>query len=502
LKNLVDKYNDVMAYINSQFAYNADADKTGGALFGDGTLRSVKQDLASIISSTNLRLAGIENHLDGTNQLELRIDEAQLISSLQTNFRDVVGLFTGQGISSDSRVSYVAHSQNTQAGEYAIDITQAATRGEVTGSVDLSAGGIDDILTITQGDNIAQIAITSGMSMNDIVDEINTELDTAHTQVLVGDEQLYADSGQAGVITAGTTWDSLYSSLGVQLGFADNDIISFSGTTGDGTDVSGSYQISDMASDTVQGLLSAIETVYLNQVAASIDTSGRIVLQDANEGSSELTLSSISHPGEGEFFGMVDVTGGAGDGSQQGRYAMSVSASIDDNNYLVLRNDDYGSGSSFNIAQSTSQLGLADGTYTGLDVVGTIDGEPATGTGQVLEGNEGNTNTDGLSILYRGNEDNVDAGTITISFGMLEQLDRTLFNITDSIDGYVTFKQSSLKETISDIDEKVEQMEARLDKKMQRLINQYVAMELTLNQLQSQSDWLAGQTSALFSGWN
>ena len=39
--------------------------------------------------------------------------------------------------------------------------------------------------------------------------------------------------------------------------------------------------------------------------------------------------------------------------------------------------------------------------------------------------------------------------------------------------------------------EQIEQMEARLDKKMQRLINQYVAMELTLSQLQNQSDWLS-----------
>ena len=502
LQKLVDKYNDVMAYINSQFAYNADTEKTGGILFGDGTLRSVKDDLTFLISSATLSLVGIENHLDGANQLELRIDEAKLNSSLQTNFRDVVGLFTGQGTPSDSRVSYVAHSQNTQAGEYAIHIDQAATRGEVNGSVDLSAGGINDTLTITQGDNIAQIAITGSMSMNDIINEINTELDTARAQTLVGDEQLYADSGQAGVITADTTWNSLYDSLGTQLAFANNDIISFSGTTRDGTEVSGTYQINDITTHTVQGLLSAIQNAYSNQVSASIDTSGRIVLQDANEGSSQLALTSISHTGEGEFFGLIDITGSDGDGSQQGRYSMGLTASVDESNHLVIKSDAYGSSSSFSIAQSTSQLGLADGTYTGLDVIGTIDGEPATGSGQVLTGNNGNTNTDGLAIAYRGSDDNIDVGTIQVALGVADQFDRTLFNIADSIDGYVTYKQTSLQETISGIDEKVEQMEARLDKKMQRLINQFVAMETTLNQLQSQSDWLAGQTSALFSNWN
>jgi len=502
LQHLVDKYNDVMAYINSQFAYNADTEETSGILFGDGTLRSVKDDLTYLISSTTLGLVGIENHLDGANQLELRIDESRLNSSLQTNFREVVGLLTGQGTPSDSRVSYIAHSQNTQAGEYAIHIDQAATRAEASGSVDISAGGIDDALIISQGDDSAQIAITSGMSMNDIIDQINTELDTAHSQTLVGDEQLYADNGQASVITADTTWNNLYNSLGTQLTFANDDTISFSGTTYNGNEVSGTYQIDDITTDTVQSLLFAIENAYSNQVSANIDTSGRIVLQDNSEGNSQLEISFISHTTEGEFFGMVDITDGAGDGSQQGRYAMDLTASVDDSNHLVIRSDVYGSSSSFDIAQSTSQLGLADGTYTGLDVAGTIGGEPATGSGQLLKGNDGNTLTEGLSIRYFGNTDNIDAGTITVSFGVLEQLDRTLFNITDSIDGYVSFKQTSLKETVSGIDEKIEQMEARLDKKMQRLISQYVAMEMTLNQLQSQSEWLLGQTNALFSGWN
>jgi flagellar hook-associated protein 2 len=511
IQNFVEKYNDVMAYINSQFTFNTDDEEAGGILFGDGTLRSVKQDLISLVSNSvwglasdfsTLALVGIENHLTGANQLELKIDQNKLNNYLQTNFRDVTALFMGQGTATDSQVSYVAHTRDTRAGEYAIHITQAATRAETTGSVDLSGGGINDTLTITQGDNTAQIEITSDLSMNDIVNTINTELGTPYTQTIVGDEQLYTDGGQTSVIGSATTWDSIYNSLGSPLSFADGDIISFSGTTRNGTEVSGSYQITDITTGTVQGLLSAIESAYSNQVQASIDASGRIALQDINTGNSQTSLSSIDHAGEGEFFGLVDVSAGAGDGSQQGRHAIGVTASVDENNHLVLSGNTYGSNASFDIAQNTSQLGLVDGTYTGVDVAGTIAGEPATGSGQVLRGNEGNSNTEGLSILYRGTVDDVDAGTITVTIGMAEQLDRTLFNMTDSIDGYVTFKQSSLQDTISDIDEQVEQIEARLDKKMQRLINQFVAMELTLNQLQSQSDWLAGQTSALFNGWN
>ncbi len=508
---LVENYNDVMGYINSQFTYDTEAEEAGGILFGDGTLRSVKADLTSLVSQTiwgldndfsSLGLIGIENRLNDEQQLELRIDQAKLEGYLRTNFKDVVALFVGQGTPSNSLVSYAGHTRETQAGEYAIHIDQAATRAQATGSVDLASGGIDETLTITQGENSAQISITSSMSMNDIINEINTELDGTYTQAIAGDEQLYVDGGQSSVIRSDTTWDSIYNSLGGQLAFANDDVVSFSGTTRNGTEVSGTYQISDINTDTVQGLLSAIEDAFSSNVTASIDTSGRLILHDTLEGYSQLTLSALSHVGEGEFFGSIDITAGAGDGSQTGRYAMGIAASVDDNNHIELTNDAFGSASSFSISQVTSQLGLIDGDYSGLDVAGTIDGESATGSGQILTGNDGNTNTDGLSISYRGNADNIDVGTFKMTLGVSEQFDRALFNITDSIDGYVTFKQNSLQEKITSITEQIEQMEDRLDKKMQRLINQYVSMELTLSQLQNQSDWLTGQVSAIFNGWN
>lgn len=648
-ETLVDKYNDVMGYINSQFTYDTEAEEAGGILFGDGTLRSVKADLTAMVGQTiwgldsdfsSLGLIGIENRLNDEKQLELRIDQAKLEGYLQTNFKDVVALFVGQGTPSGSLISYIDHTRDTQAGEYAVHIDQAATKAEAVGTVDLSAGGADESLVITQGDSTARVTITSDMVLGDMVNEINTELDSIHTQALVGDEQLYADSGQSGTIRADTTWDSIYNNLGGRLGFADDDILSFSGTTRNGIEVSGTYQITDIATDTVQGLLSSIENAFSSKVTASIDTSGRIILHDTLEGYSQLTLSALSHTSEGEFFGSVDITEGAGDGSQTGRYAMDITAMDDGSGHLMLQSGAYGSSSAFDVSQDSSDnnythiissstqntteagggsvavsstttwddvyaanlvnndtitisglardgatpingtytisdvttdtldglltaienafaaqgttvdatlregqirvedttagsssisltltannegggsldlgtvdqttqrdldLGIVSGTHSGLDVAGTIDGEQATGSGQILTGNEGNTNTDGLSIQYRGSDSDIDVGTLMMTLGVGEQFDRTLFNITDSIDGYVSFKQNSLQEKITSIAEQIEQMEARLDKKMQRMINQYVSMELTLSQLQNQSDWLTGQVSAIFNGWN
>jgi len=52
IQDFVNKYNSAMTYINSQFSYDEDAEESGGVLFGDGTLRSVKSDLTSLLTDT------------------------------------------------------------------------------------------------------------------------------------------------------------------------------------------------------------------------------------------------------------------------------------------------------------------------------------------------------------------------------------------------------------------------------------------------------------------
>ena len=75
-------------------------------------------------------------------------------------------------------------------------------------------------------------------------------------------------------------------------------------------------------------------------------------------------------------------------GGVTGRYAIDVTASDDGSGHLVLTNDSYGSSGSFTL--TSTGLGLTDETVTGVDVAGTIGGEAATGSGQVLTGTSDN----------------------------------------------------------------------------------------------------------------
>ncbi|MCJ7618400.1 MAG: hypothetical protein MUO43_17890, partial [Desulfobacterales bacterium] len=296
--------------------------------------------------------------------------------------------------------------------------------------------------------------ITGGSSYDHII--YTTAGNTVKSTIDDTDTTVYI-TGEAGE-SSGTTWENIYGATIENL-----DQITISGKARDGiTDISGLYTINDVTTDTVDGLLTAIQTAYDDE-GTTVDVfirDGKIYVEDTTTGSSAIELT---------------LTYATIEGLDLGTFTETTERDMD--------------------------LGLINGTVTGLDVVGTIDGEDATGSGRVLTGDDGNTNTDGLSIRYSGTANDTDVGTITLTLGVAELFERALYNITDSIDGYAAFRQDSLQNRIEDFEDQIEQMEAFLDRKMETMINRFVAMEMALSKIQSQSDWLAGQISASFSGW-
>ncbi len=176
---------------------------------------------------------------------------------------------------------------------------------------------------------------------------------------------------------------------------------------------------------------------------------------------------------------------------------MGITAALDGSNHLFLTQDAYGT-STFTIEQAQDRLwtGGNQTVNNGKNVAGTINGEAATGAGQVLTGNADEANIDGLSIKYTGSSTG-SVGTIKLTLGVAELYSRTAFNITDNIDGYLSFKQDSIVSNMSSYDTQVGEMEARLALKKEALLAHYAVMETALNKLSSQSTWLTGQVAQL-----
>ena len=162
VNGFVKAYNDLSTQMTALGGYNADT-QTGGPLLGDATLRnlqaSIRRQLSSSItglqgsSLTNLSQIGISFQKDGT----LTLDSTKLQKAIDSNYNDIAGLFAAVGRSTDPDVKFVSSSAKTQAGDFALNITQLATKGVLKGATALPPETIIDAgtnWTITLNDTV------------------------------------------------------------------------------------------------------------------------------------------------------------------------------------------------------------------------------------------------------------------------------------------------------------------------------------------------------------
>lgn len=146
------------------------------------------------------------------------------------------------------------------------------------------------------------------------------------------------------------------------------------------------------------------------------------------------------------------------------------------------------------ITQSNAAGEAGTGTGTvGADVQGTINGEPATGRGQKLTGNEGNETTDGLCIKITGKTPG-SYGTITITKGVGTILSDYLDFVTDS-DGTIDAMKDEIQTNIDRMKEEIADLEELMTTKRERLVAKYTAMESALSALKNQGSYLTSMLS-------
>jgi flagellar hook-associated protein 2 len=174
VNGFVKAYNELNTQMTALGGYNADT-KTGGPLLGDPTLRNLQSSIRAQLSSTitglqgtsltNLSQIGIAFQKDGT----LSLDTSKLQKAIDNNYNDIAGLFAAVGRSTDPDVKFVSSSPKTKAGDYAVNITQLATKGTLQGTAALPPETTIDAgttWTITLNDTVpATLANTQTVSI-------------------------------------------------------------------------------------------------------------------------------------------------------------------------------------------------------------------------------------------------------------------------------------------------------------------------------------------------
>lgn len=170
VSSFVKAYNDLNTTLKNLSGYDA-ATKKGGVLQGDSTVLQLQAKVRSILNTsvsntsgslTNLSQIGVSFQRDGS----LALDSAKLSSAISTNFSDIASLFAETGRTTDSLVSYVSSTSNTKIGTYAVDITQLATQGSLTGSAapvtTTITAGVNDALDVSVNGTSTSITLAAG----------------------------------------------------------------------------------------------------------------------------------------------------------------------------------------------------------------------------------------------------------------------------------------------------------------------------------------------------
>ncbi len=179
--------------------------------------------------------------------------------------------------------------------------------------------------------------------------------------------------------------------------------------------------------------------------------------------------------------------------------------------FLSITGSTYGS--SAKVELDTTQelsaytvLGLVNGTsHEGIDVVGTINGEEAEGTGQMLTGIEGNDTTEGVKLkitMAAAQMASGSDGEITITRGIAAQIQDIVGNATKAIDGTFDRRITGYEKQIEQLAGQVEDIDERLAIRRESLLQQYWNMEASLGELNATKDFLTSQIDSLNSNWN
>jgi flagellar hook-associated protein 2 len=176
----------------------------------------------------------------------------------------------------------------------------------------------------------------------------------------------------------------------------------------------------------------------------------------------------------------------------------------DDNGSLKISSLRYGTSGNFTVVSNqsatSSNSGIGVGSLgtavSGLDVAGTINGEPATGSGQFLSGNTGNATTDGLQIEYQGvTTGNV--GTITFSKGVASQMSDVITQLTNQTNGLITSEANSFTSQITDINSQISDLTTQMNAYQAQLQTEFTNMESAIAQLNSQQTALNSLNASL-----
>lgn len=178
---------------------------------------------------------------------------------------------------------------------------------------------------------------------------------------------------------------------------------------------------------------------------------------------------------------------------------VSTSVSYDSvNQRFDIASSRFGSASTAEITSidtsSAATLGLSIATGTdGVDVLGSINGLSATGTGQLLTSTGGASQ--GLALTVQGTTTG-SRGSVEFSSGLSSRLDSLISDFLAS-DGLIKSREDGINASLKDIGESRVRLDERISALQERLVSQFSALDSLVAKLQQTSTFLTSQLASI-----
>ncbi len=245
ISNFVAKYNALIGTINDLSSFDPETNQSG-ILNGDAVLRGLDTQVRRIVSDpltgtegfTVLAEIGITRSADdGT----LVLDNTKLDEAIEDDLEGVISLFAAFGKTPDSQINFSTSTSATQAGDYAINVTQLATQGQAVGSAAANltiTAGVNDTLSLSVDGIATSVTLTAGnYTAATLAAELQSQLNG--DEVFVDEGVATTVSQAAGVLTITSNRFGSASKVSITGGNAATDLLGGSPTATDGVDVAG-----------------------------------------------------------------------------------------------------------------------------------------------------------------------------------------------------------------------------------------------------------------------
>ncbi len=509
----VDAYNELKTLTDELTAF--DEDEGGALLTGDSTVRTLMAQLRRFLSRSvgEVESSSIRALVDigiSTNQNSgylLDFNSTTFQAALASSPDDVLALLADQRRASDPQIELLGFQNGTQAGSYPVEITQAATQGTITGEVVAAlAGSItvdddnDEISVTVDGTSSETITLTQGVyaSGAELAEELKNKinLDTnlsaagrtvdvsydADNQQLILKSTRFGGNSNIGINSVDTNTESQF---GLVVSAAVNHVgLDVQGTV-NGISGTGTGQFLSIPS----GPVAAQAGTYRGTTVAAL-ADGDIVVDSSNNTfriSVDGTLSTDISLTENTYATATDLAAEIQNqinaDANLSALDKTVSVSYDaGNGRFVISSGTTGDSSSVNLtfadAGTVSDLGLTVG-----------QGDKGRAASSIADA------AAGIQLLVQGTEVG-ERGTVTIVRGVMNQIDAYLTEF-NSFGGTLANKLDSLGNRIEEIDEEAADFSDRMNLLENRLRTQFAAADALISTLNSTSEFLGQQLSAL-----